>query len=54
MRRNTGFTLIELLIVITIISIMSAIGFTSYNTFVKNSRDAKRLSDLRFIQLRLT
>lgn len=50
MRRNAGFTLIELLIVITIIAIMSAVGFTSYVTFVKNSRDAKRQSDLKFIQ----
>lgn len=45
-----GFTLIELLIVITIIAIMSAVGFTSYTTFIKNSRDAKRQSDLKFIQ----
>lgn len=45
-----GFTLIELLVVITIIAILSVIGFTSYVTFVKNSRDAKRQSDLKFVQ----
>lgn len=50
MRFRTGFTLIELLITITIIAILSAIGLVSYTTFVKNARDAKRQSDLKFIQ----
>lgn len=50
MLRIKGFTLIELLIVITIIAILSAIGLVSYTSFVKNARDAKRKSDLNFIQ----
>ena len=50
MRSRSGFTLIELLITITIIAILSAIGLVSYITFVKNSRDVKRQSDLKFIQ----
>lgn len=50
MRPHTGFTLVELLVVITIIAILSAVGFTSYTTFVKNARDARRESDLKFIQ----
>ncbi len=45
-----GFTLIELLIVVSIIAILSVIGLTSYTNFLKNSRDAKRQSDLKFIQ----
>lgn len=45
-----AFTLVELLIVISIIAVLSAIGFTSYTSFVKSSRDAKRQSDLKFIQ----
>ena len=45
-----GFTLIELLVVIAIIAILSAIGFVSYSSFLKNARDVKRQSDLKFIQ----
>lgn len=45
-----GFTLIELLIVISIISLLSIIGLIAYSNFLKNSRDAKRQSDLKFIQ----
>lgn len=45
-----GFTLIELLVVITIIAILSAIGLVAYGTFLKNARNAKRLSDVKFIQ----
>lgn len=45
-----GFTLIELLITVTIIAVLSAIALVSYTTFMKNSRDAKRQSDLKFIQ----
>lgn len=50
MPKHTGFTLIELLITITIIAILSAIALVSYTAFMKNSRDAKRQSDLKFIQ----
>lgn len=50
MRSRTGFTLIELLITITIIAILSAIALVSYTSFIKNSRNVKRQSDLKFIQ----
>lgn len=50
MSKKSGFTLIELLITITIIAILSAIALVSYTAFMKNSRDAKRQSDLKFIQ----
>lgn len=50
MPKKSGFTLIELLITITIIAILSAIGLVAYGTFLKNARDAKRQSDLKFIQ----
>lgn len=50
-KENTlGFTLIELLITITIIAVLSMIGMVAYTTFLKNARDAKRQSDLKFIQ----
>jgi len=50
MPNNKGFTLIELLIVISIIAVLSTIGLVSYSNFLKSSRDAKRQSDLKFIQ----
>lgn len=45
-----GFTLIELMIVIAIIAIVFGIVITSANLVKRNSRDAKRQSDLRAIQ----
>lgn len=50
MPKKSGFTLIELLIVVSIIGILSIIGLVSYTNFLKNSRDAKRQSDIKFIQ----
>lgn len=48
-----GFTLIELLVVISIIAVLSAIGLTSYRTFLQNSRDSRRQADLKLIQTAL-
>lgn len=48
-----GFTLIELLVAITIISIIAAVGFTSYNAAQVRGRDAKRKQDLRAIAVAL-
>ena len=45
-----GFTLIELLIVVSTIAILTAVRLISYTNFIKNSRDNKRQSDLKFIQ----
>lgn len=45
-----GFTLVELLIAISIIAILSVIGLSIYQSVYKASRDAKRRSDLKFIQ----
>lgn len=45
-----GFTLIELLVVITIIAFLSTMGLVLYSQFTKNARDARRQSDLKFIQ----
>lgn len=45
-----GFTLLELLVVISIIAILYAIGLVTFGNVLKSSRDAKRQSDLKFIQ----
>lgn len=50
MPKRFGFTLIELLIVISIIAILVLIGLATYSLFLKSARDAKRQSDLKFIQ----
>lgn len=49
-KSDIGFTLIELLVVITIIAVLALTGLATYGNFVKNSRDTKRQSDLKFIQ----
>lgn len=50
MRTERAFTLVELLIVISIIAVLTVIGLISYTNFLKNSRNSKRQSDLKFIQ----
>ena len=55
MKRNAkrGFTLIELLVVIAIIGILSSVVLASLNSARQKSRDARRLSDVKQIQLAL-
>jgi len=53
MKRNKGFTLIELLVVIAIIGILSSVVLASLNSARAKSRDAKRVSDIKQLQLAL-
>jgi prepilin-type N-terminal cleavage/methylation domain-containing protein len=48
-----GFTLIELLVVIAIIGILAGIIVPNLNSAKQSGRDAKRISDLKNIQLAL-
>ncbi|MBI2609845.1 type II secretion system protein [Candidatus Giovannonibacteria bacterium] len=48
-----GFTLIELLVVIAIIGILASVVLANYNEGRKSARDARRVSDLRQVQLAL-
>ncbi|MAZ67608.1 prepilin-type cleavage/methylation domain-containing protein [bacterium] len=52
-KRDRGFTLIELLVVIAIIGILSSVVLASLNSARQKSRDARRIGDIKQLQLAL-
>jgi len=53
MNKNNGFTLIEILVVATIIVLLTATAAVTYSTLLKQSRDAKRKTDLEQVRAAL-
>jgi len=50
---NPAFTLVELLVVIAIISIIAVLGMVSLSNARMKSRDAKRVTDVKQVQVAL-
>lgn len=46
MSARSGFALVELLVVISILAILSVIGYTAFNNVQSGARDAKRRADI--------
>lgn len=44
-----GFTLVEILVAVTILSILTAVGITTYGSMQERARDAKRKLDIEAI-----
>lgn len=52
-QRKKGFTLIELVVVITILAILSVVGFMSYSDSINGARDSGRINDIEKLQIDL-
>ncbi|MBI4457882.1 prepilin-type N-terminal cleavage/methylation domain-containing protein [Candidatus Uhrbacteria bacterium] len=50
-RASKGFTLMELMVTVSIIGVLSTVGSVSYNSVRARSRDTKRVSDIKQLQV---
>lgn len=48
-----GFTLLELLVVVGILAILTALGYSSFSNVLKSTRDARRKGDLKALKTTL-
>lgn len=48
--KERAFTLVEILVVVTIIALLATFGAISYSQFIKQSRDARRRTDIEQIR----
>src|SRR3989338_3333049 len=53
-RKAKGFTLIELLVVMTIVSVITGIGYVNFDNARDKGRDSRRKQDLAAIKTALT
>jgi prepilin-type N-terminal cleavage/methylation domain-containing protein len=53
MKKKAGFTLIEIMVVITIMAVLTAIVYASFNGARTGARDNQKISDMNVIQLAL-
>ncbi len=45
-KKQSGFTLVELMVAISIVAVLSAVGFTLFQSTQASARDAKRRADV--------
>lgn len=45
-KKSSGFTLIELIVAISIVAILSVVGFSVFSNTQKNARDSKRMTEI--------
>lgn len=52
-KNNQAFTLVELIVVITILAVLGTLWMLSFWSYISNSRDASRISNLRTLEKQL-
>ena len=53
LNKQKGFTLIEMVVVIAVMGVLMGVAFRGFGTIQANSRDTRRIADLRNVQTQL-